>query len=818
MPLQADLDGDGIVTADEMAVALKLDHDGDGVIDVDLDLDGDGIVSATELKLALKADKDGDGMLTQAELVKAQQAPGKRRDHVRRARTKSAALTSLAALPVPEAGGTREWPCDAHAKPLAALFFGKRSSQMLASLQQREERLKRAEELARAAAKIMEDEGRAGRLRREATMTSAERMLRQGGKQKKRPTKSKRKTKASPKKKKPPPPLETSLRVHTKAQRSPLQRDRANKARTWAKAASTLLERFDDRVMMVEDAEGELRLTEGMRCRVDELFVEIGGGPDINATAFRGALVHLGIVVSDGEASSMFEAADSDSNGVLDREEFAATIAGVLAPLVELRRESAQDFVQVLPEASLHSLQSLQTDILDEVLDEDERIAEFIRGAAAEVARAEALRRERFPEPPAPAPPVPTPVVVVEAPAPKKKRAKTALKKRNNKNAVKKEPHRSPWHAYEKLRPALRPRSSGDALGVSFTEHFAPSDLDAELTLLQGELRSRLAPATEDEWRHASDVLDKDAAPSKWSARFQGMASLRRNDAGLTSANARAETAAGLVGERFPLTRASSPRRLLQSRERDACFKRLACLAGGWRLAVDFVPPVKNINEREARLLRRCGRVADLDGALRATKLEIVYRGRLSSVKLAEALREVLQDTCPPDDFFDDAEGPVFRVEDADAETVEGLCRKLSADVPGGREALAPEHFLDLVTASKAFYGLQPLRAALDNGLLAPMDRPGPLCWANMARPGDGLARNPGPKSTWRSMGKKKKKKKKKKPKRRPEPPRRKREFALNDDETALRLRGDLSVNNDSLEDRAQLPSPVMLSPQASLQ
>ena len=34
MPLQADLDGDGIVTADEMALVLKLDHEGDGVIDV----------------------------------------------------------------------------------------------------------------------------------------------------------------------------------------------------------------------------------------------------------------------------------------------------------------------------------------------------------------------------------------------------------------------------------------------------------------------------------------------------------------------------------------------------------------------------------------------------------------------------------------------------------------------------------------------------------------------------------------------------------------------------------------------------------------
>ena len=75
MPLQADLDGDGIVTADEMALALKLDHEGDGVIDVDLDLDGDGIVTAAEMKLALKADKDGDGMITQAELIKARDAP-----------------------------------------------------------------------------------------------------------------------------------------------------------------------------------------------------------------------------------------------------------------------------------------------------------------------------------------------------------------------------------------------------------------------------------------------------------------------------------------------------------------------------------------------------------------------------------------------------------------------------------------------------------------------------------------------------------------------------------------------------------------------
>ena len=38
-----------------------------------------------------------------------------------------------------------------------------------------------------------------------------------------------------------------------------------------------------------------------MRVKVDELFVEIGGGPDIDAKSFHETLVHLGIVVSDNE-------------------------------------------------------------------------------------------------------------------------------------------------------------------------------------------------------------------------------------------------------------------------------------------------------------------------------------------------------------------------------------------------------------------------------------------------------------------------------------------------------------------------------------
>ena len=185
-----------------------------------------------------------------------------------------------------------------------------------------------------------------------------------------------------------------------------------------------MLERFDSDVLMVEDEYGELRLTPEMRVKVDELFVEIGGGPDIDAKSFRGALVHLGIVVSDNEAASMFEAADSDGGGTLDRDEFADTIAGVLAPLVELRRESVQPSI-LLPEmSSILSLQSLQTDILQEVLDRDDSVAQFVHHASAEFRRVESKRQAELMEkfkwkrPPTPAP-VPAPVVVVEEAPPR---------------------------------------------------------------------------------------------------------------------------------------------------------------------------------------------------------------------------------------------------------------------------------------------------------------------------------------------------------------------------------------------------------------
>ena len=144
MPLQADLDGDGIVTADEMALALKLDHEGDGVIDVDLDLDGDGIVTAAEMKLALKADKDGDGMITQAELLKARDAPsGTPADRRHAALLAARVASSLSS----EKAEEQSWAVDEVAEPLASLFFKKRDRQLLISLQQREERRRRAEEL-----------------------------------------------------------------------------------------------------------------------------------------------------------------------------------------------------------------------------------------------------------------------------------------------------------------------------------------------------------------------------------------------------------------------------------------------------------------------------------------------------------------------------------------------------------------------------------------------------------------------------------------------------------------------------------------------
>ena len=124
----------------------------------------------------------------------------------------------------------------------------------------------------------------------------------------------------------------------------------------------------------------------------------------------------------------------------------------------------------------------------------------------------------------------------------------------------------------------------------------------------------------------------------------------------------------------------------------------------------------------------------------------------------------------------------------------------------------APRHsplsdFVELVKSCTAFYAVQPLKQALDNALLVPMDRPGPLCWANLTRPGDGLSQNPGPKNTWRSSGKKKKKRRRRKTK--DKLPKR-REFTLNDDDTALKLRGEFSVDGaDSLENRMMAMGPV---------
>ena len=85
--------------------------------------------------------------------------------------------------------------------------------------------------------------------------------------------------------------------------------------------------------------------------------------------------------------------------------------------------------------------------------------------------------------------------------APKRQEKKKPAPPQKNDKKPKKRPRRSPWHLYERLRPVLRPHAS-DELDGKYMEHH--TGLDAELRLIQDELRSRLAPATEDEWRTAS--------------------------------------------------------------------------------------------------------------------------------------------------------------------------------------------------------------------------------------------------------------------------------------------------------------------------
>ena len=91
-------------------------------------------------------------------------------------------------------------------------------------------------------------------------------------KKKKKSSMTRRKSKKSKGSPPRPPPIETSIEPVQKKLPSPLARDRARKAKTWGKAASTLLERFDSDVLMVEDEYGELRLTPEMRMKVDELI------------------------------------------------------------------------------------------------------------------------------------------------------------------------------------------------------------------------------------------------------------------------------------------------------------------------------------------------------------------------------------------------------------------------------------------------------------------------------------------------------------------------------------------------------------------
>ena len=104
---------------------------------------------------------------------------------------------------------------------------------------------------------------------------------------------------------------------------------------------------------------------------------------------------------------------------------------------------------------------------------------------------------------------------------------------------------------------------------------------------------------------------------------------LKRNEDGTVSSHAKAEAAAGIVRERFPLRQAFSPRRVVQSSEQDACFRkfssincdspsrgtgaRLGCCDGvvGWttsrrpsRGLILFI----GVNYRRSNSLRRCAK------------------------------------------------------------------------------------------------------------------------------------------------------------------------------------------------------------------
>ena len=95
---------------------------------------------------------------------------------------------------------------------------------------------------------------------------------------------------------------------------------------------------------------------------------------------------------------------------------------------------------------------------------------------------------------------------------------------------------------------------------------------------------------------------------------------------------ARCAAAAGIVGERFPATTALSPRRRAQSRERDACFLRVAAdvetlspRAPKGVLDGTYAAELIGADAREARLLRRCAAVTDLLEKLEATGVSLMY-------------------------------------------------------------------------------------------------------------------------------------------------------------------------------------------------
>ena len=79
-------------------------------------------------------------------------------------------------------------------------------------------------------------------------------------------------------------------------------------------------------------------------------------------------------------------------------------------------------------------------------------------------------------------------------------------------------------------------------------------------------------------------------------------------------------------------------------------------------------------------------------------------------------------------------------------EEIEDLVLKLDLDGNGTIEA---EEICEFVRMGRNTLAVQPLRRALERGLLVPQDRPSKVCWSSLRAQGAGLQENPLPPELW---------------------------------------------------------------------